>query len=133
MSKYQPLTEHLQTRRQSEIPMQFSEIERVLGFPLPASSRHHRAWWSNNPSNSVMTKAWISAGYRSRDVDMSAERLVFERLNQAAGNTVKSRHPIFGAMKGMITVAPGVDLTLPADPEWGRAVDNNGWAAGPGQ
>jgi hypothetical protein len=29
-------------------------------------------------------------------------------------------HPLFGWMKGTVTVAPGVDLTQPADPEWGE-------------
>jgi len=28
------------------------------------------------------------------------------------------RHPLFGAMKGTFTIAEGVDLTEPADPEW---------------
>jgi len=28
------------------------------------------------------------------------------------------RHPAIGAMKGMIKIIPGVDLTEPADPEW---------------
>ena len=30
----------------------------------------------------------------------------------------KPRHPLYGALKGMMTVAEGVDLTEPADPEW---------------
>ena len=30
------------------------------------------------------------------------------------------RHPLYGAMKGYITFVPGVDLTEPADPEWGE-------------
>lgn len=28
------------------------------------------------------------------------------------------RHPAFGWMKGTVTIAPGVDLTEPACPEW---------------
>jgi hypothetical protein len=30
------------------------------------------------------------------------------------------RHPLFGALKGMTFVPPGVDLTAPADPDWGK-------------
>jgi hypothetical protein len=29
------------------------------------------------------------------------------------------RHPLFGALKGYVQVAPGTDLTEPADPTWG--------------
>ncbi len=29
-----------------------------------------------------------------------------------------STHPLFGALKGTFTIADGVDLTEPADPEW---------------
>jgi len=33
---------------------------------------------------------------------------------------IAKRHPLFGWMKGTITIAPGVDLTQPADPAWGE-------------
>jgi len=36
-----------------------------------------------------------------------------------------TRHPIFGALKGMIFVPPRVDLTEPTDPEWGKVYDEN--------
>lgn len=29
------------------------------------------------------------------------------------------RHPLIGFMKGTVKIAPGTDLTSPADPEWG--------------
>jgi hypothetical protein len=28
-------------------------------------------------------------------------------------------HPLFGALKGLLRIAEGADLTKPADPEWG--------------
>jgi len=34
------------------------------------------------------------------------------------------RHPLSGALKGMTFIAPGVDLTEPADPEWGKVYDD---------
>jgi hypothetical protein len=30
----------------------------------------------------------------------------------------KRRHPLFGCMKGTLTVAPSVDLTEPTCPDW---------------
>lgn len=29
------------------------------------------------------------------------------------------QHPAFGAMKGLLTASPDLDLTQPVDPEWG--------------
>ena len=117
MSKYAPLTQHLTARNQPRVPMRFDELERLLGFPLPPSARKHRAWWSNNPRNSVMTKAWLAAGYQSRDVDLAEERLLFERLNtvepihDSAGT---SDHPLWGCLAGTVTYAPDFDWTEPA-------------------
>ncbi len=30
------------------------------------------------------------------------------------------RHPLFGALKGSVRIPPGIDLTVPADPDWGE-------------
>lgn len=35
------------------------------------------------------------------------------------------RSPLFGSMKGTTIIMPGVDLTKPADPEWGRVYDDD--------
>lgn len=35
----------------------------------------------------------------------------------------KRRHPAFGSLKGTTIIMPGVDLTEPADPEWGNLYD----------
>lgn len=130
MSKYDPLTSHLQQRQLRTVPMTFGEIEKVLGFALPPSSRVHRAWWSNNPSNNVMTKAWLAAGYETRDVDIEAQKLIFQRLNEvdpppaAAAPAVEMvqelGHPIFGALRGLVTLPDGLDPTAPADPDWAQ-------------
>ena len=123
MSKYDPLTRHLAARDQGEVTMRFQDLEKLLGFDLPPSARKHRAWWSNNPSNSVMTKAWLAAGYQSEQVDLDAEKLVFARLNAVDSGPVAprepgTRHPLIGCMKGTITIAPGVDFTKPTAPDW---------------
>ena len=36
------------------------------------------------------------------------------------------RSPLFGALKGLTRVAPGVDLTEPADPDWGKVYESGG-------
>lgn len=84
MSKYESLAAYLRKQPYREVSYSFRDLEKILGFELPSSARQHRAWWSNNGSNNVMTKAWLSAGYRTRDVDMESERLTFERTSAAA-------------------------------------------------
>src|SRR5690349_401151 len=126
MSKYEPLGEHLKKQGKELVPMTFAEIERITGLKLPPSSRY-RAWWSNNGRNSVMTKVWLDAGYESEQVDMTKRKLVFRRVRPAKPATSeggeKPFHPLYGYMKGLVRVMPGVDLTEPADPELADYLD----------
>ena len=73
MSKYGSLTTYLSGKKQTSIPMTFKKIEGVLGAKLPPSAYNHRAWWSNNPTNNVMTHAWLKAGYKTASVDMEGQ------------------------------------------------------------
>lgn len=131
VSKYAALGRFLAQSGQVEVRMTLRGIEALLGFPLPPTQRH-RAWWSNNPNN-PMTKVWLEAGYRTEQVDLGAGRLVFRRERPAPGTSDSSatdrngndqplprRHPGFGSMKGLTTIAPGTDLTAPTGGDWGR-------------
>lgn len=124
MGKYEPLTEFLKMQLGSEVRMSFAQIERVIGTKLPPVAQRHRAWWSNSPTNNVMTQAWLDAGFRSEQVDMKGGKLVFRRDKAAEGpprtasGAKPVRHPLFGCMKGTVHIPEGVDLTAPADPEW---------------
>lgn len=105
MSKYDGLGTHLRRQKGSEVPMTFSEIEDATGTKLPPKAQHSRAWWSNNPSNNVMTKIWLDAGFETAQVDIPGRKLVFKRVR---------RSPLLGAMKGTFSVDPSWDLTKPA-------------------
>ncbi len=143
MSKYEPLEDHLRVSEQAELPMTFNEIEKIIGSGLPASAFRHRAWWSNNPTNSVITYAWLKAGYKTAKVDMLGRRLVFCKAAQAEPALQAEDGPapgpingpparadelepavagffqgIYGALKGTVTVRPGTDLTAPDSTEW---------------
>jgi hypothetical protein len=127
VGKYDPLKEFLRGQRANRVELTFAEIERIVGFKLPRSSRDYRAWWSNNPTNSVMTKAWLDAGFESEQVDMEGRKLTFRRVHElepAASGSVRrpadGTHPLIGALEGTIWIAPGTDLTEPVDPEWGE-------------
>jgi hypothetical protein len=126
MGKYEPLGAFLRTRSRDRIPMTFAQIERILGAKLPPS-KQHRAWWSNNPDNNVMTKQWLAAGYETAAVDVEAGKLVFRRKSgggeeRPSKKKRPGRAPIFGCMKGLMTIEEGYDLTSPMElePDWDR-------------
>lgn len=115
--------------------MTFQKIEKVVGVKLPPSASNHRAWWSNNPVNNVMTRAWLNAGYKTASVDMDGRKLVFKKSGQAwpspegtskrpdHGKSFDKADPDFflrisGTLKGTVTVSPGVDLTSPVGEPW---------------
>lgn len=137
MSKYSTLTDHLAAQASDRVPMTFDQIERLLGFPLPPSAHRHRAWWSNNTENNVMTRAWREAGFLTEQVDLGGGRLVFRResagapapgMAEAAAAFVGPQveridHPAFGCMAGTVTFVDGVDLTEPADPGWADVIE----------
>ena len=118
--------------------MTFKKIERVVGVKLPPSAYNHRAWWSNNPTNNVMTHAWLKAGYKTESVDMEGHKLVFKKSRQI-GPLPKTRGKklahdkdfdkigtgfflrISGSLKGTVTISPGVDLTSPIGEQWDAA------------
>jgi hypothetical protein len=134
MGKYAPLGDFLRSQHVGLVTVTFDEIERITGTKLPPKAQHHRAWWSNNPSNNVMTKVWLEAGFQTEQVDLGARKLVFRRVRDRAGSAPSQvpasrapavtpgfgRHPLFGALKGLMRVARGTDLTKPADPSWGE-------------
>ena len=140
MSKYQRLGAYLRAQHRESVEMSFGDVERAAGTKLPASAMRHRAWWSNNPENNVATKEWRDAGYMTEQVDLEQHKVGFRktgptRVAEGAtalwghGRTATTespkpvRDPLFGAHKGLITIAPGVDLTEPADPEWAKIVE----------
>ena len=130
-SKYTPLESHLRDSGLAQMAMTFGEIERVIGAPLPPAALKHRALWSNNPSNWVMTKAWLAAGYETEKVDMENRKLVFRKATSDAPDPDAGGEPSaaaaersgsfadnFGTLKDTITIAPGTNLTDPIDEDW---------------
>lgn len=83
--KYDALGQYLKSRAaQSEVRLTFTEIEEIIGSELPSSAYDHRPWWSNNPSNNVMTRIWLAAGFESEQVDMDGRKLVFRNTGKMA-------------------------------------------------
>jgi hypothetical protein len=123
MSKYSPLKEYLQGSKVGTVRLDFTEVERILGFPLPRSAYRHAAWWSNNPEGHSHCSAWVAGGWRSEQVDVPGRRVTFRR--DAAGETVPSGSSgagsapnLFGALKDTVRFAPDFDPTEPTGEIW---------------
>lgn len=93
MGNYTQITHWLRQHPHSRIEMSFRDVEGVLGRPLPASAYKYRAWWSNNPDNNVMTRAWLAAGFETAEVDMAGQRLVFQKPRPATPSYTMEKAP----------------------------------------
>ncbi len=82
MSKYAPLTDHLNQHQGERWRARFSEIERVLGFQLPKSARHYPAWWANDARQGRQCMAWISVGWITQELDLGSEAVTFRRTGR---------------------------------------------------
>jgi len=133
MGKYDPLGEFLRGQTSDLVRVSFADVERIIGGKLPQNSQNYPAWWSNNPTNNVMTKVWLAAGFKTEQVDVEGRRLVFRRVRKGAApaasapgaavpanSTPAARHPALGVLKGLVLILPGSDLAQPADPDWSR-------------
>lgn len=74
-TKYEPLELHLRAVPPNvrEVTIQFSELQRILGAPLPESALTHRPWWGNqrDAKNRPQAHAWLSAGFEMDTVNQS--------------------------------------------------------------
>ena len=130
MSKYKPLERHLRASGKPRLSLTFSQIERMVGSPLPASARRYPAWWSNSEGSHVQAQAWRDPGYRTEQVDIVQEKVTFVAENSpllepspGVGKAERPSDALFGSMKGTTIVMPGVDLTQPTAPEWDGSSD----------
>jgi hypothetical protein len=80
MSRYEPLAQFLDSRTSSVWQAKFSEIEKVLGFPLPGSAYRYPAWWANQRGKGhSQTTGWKSVGWQTRHLNLEEQKVTFER------------------------------------------------------
>lgn len=79
--KYARLYERLADLQDQEWRTTFGEIEKILNFRLPDSARVHRPWWANQGERGGHSHAlaWEAAGWKTSQVDVASETLVFVR------------------------------------------------------
>jgi hypothetical protein len=76
MSKYQPLGEFLGHLKGDYWRPTFLELERVLGFDLPASAKKKAGWWTGDDGHA---RSWLDAGWHVEDVSLDKDRVTFRR------------------------------------------------------
>jgi hypothetical protein len=79
MGKYEALTHYLENQPEEIWEARFSDVERVLGFPLPRSAHEYPAWWANQEPGHSQTRGWRDAGWETGQVDLSAKKVRFRR------------------------------------------------------
>lgn len=76
--KYRALSSWLASQTVRKLGLQFAEIEEILGFPLPPSSRKHAAHWHGYEGSAVV-RAIRDAGWKVTKLDLAKERVSLER------------------------------------------------------
>jgi hypothetical protein len=84
MGKYEPLTHYLENQAVETWEASFSDVERILGFPLPRSAREYAAWWANQEPGHSQTRGWRDAGWETGNVDLAARKVRFRRRRRGA-------------------------------------------------
>ena len=80
MRRYYPLEDFLRKARQDRVELTFSQIEKLLSFPLPQKAISERRWWENNPFKpSYKPKPWQNVEFSVKEVDMINGVIVFLR------------------------------------------------------
>ena len=79
MSKYSALRRRLESHAGPSGELTFRELDGIVGG-LPASARRYSAWWSNEREGThVQARAWMDAGWRVANVNLTAKRVRFTR------------------------------------------------------
>lgn len=84
MSKYQPLTDHLSHLTGDSWRPTFTELERLLGFPLPKGARK-KAWWANGTKGHA--GSWASAGWEVDRPSLDKDQVTFRRIGTSPEHT----------------------------------------------
>ena len=79
--KYIDLSIYLQNSGSRKIKLTFTQIEKILGFSLPASARKHIQWWANTTSHS-QAYSWLNMGYQTHQIiqTIPKEQVIFIKI-----------------------------------------------------
>jgi hypothetical protein len=78
--KYTPLENYLRNlpKSQRAVTLAFEQIESILKSKLPASAYEDRRWWDHaTEGNHVSARAWSTAGWKIKSLDVHAQWVEF--------------------------------------------------------
>jgi uncharacterized coiled-coil protein SlyX len=74
--KYRGLTDYLLSSNEKKVTLSYSQIEKILGFPLPDTARNFKqAFWANTDTHSYAS-SWMAVGYKT-SVDVNSDTVTF--------------------------------------------------------
>ena len=77
-TKYHNLRAFLSESTLDSIVLSFDDIERITGWPLPASAAKLRPWWANDITHS-QARAWLEVGWKTDKVNFERKEVVFRK------------------------------------------------------
>ena len=96
MPKYDALEDHLSSLAADEWNATFAEIERILGFGLPASAGKYPAWWANQAgSGHSQSHSWQQAGWQTCDLNLARRQVCFRRIRAKANPRYETATPSY--------------------------------------
>ena len=98
-SRYTKLAAYLQDQKVERIRLTFSEIEDIIGSPLPPSAYEHRSWWANNSKSHVQSQQWLDAGWRVSTINMTEGAIVFVRAKEREAAYIDFFAPLLNELK----------------------------------
>ena len=114
--KYRKLTEYLKGLDDPECEISFSQIEAILGFPLPDSARQYQAWWSNQMRSQSLS--WQLAGWKTTALDLAEETVTFVYVGGEGEQVEPSAMTIADAKAGLAATfgldPSQIDITIRA-------------------
>ena len=76
--KYQPLADYLASQNEDEVTLTLTDIEQLVGTPLPRLASTRR-FWANHASGHSPAYAWQGVGWRVATADVRRDRVTFQR------------------------------------------------------
>lgn len=124
MTVYAPMIQFLTGQASDRVRLNFQDVERILGRPLPKSAGDYQAWWANDPTHS-QAKAWLKAGWQTENLNLAGRTVEFVRVRKPVRMPTLAAPATdpWGALAGSVTILDEAALTSPSGEAWDAEAD----------
>ena len=84
MGKYENLGRYLEKLSKNHVKYNFDDIQEILGFPLPNSSKLYRPWWANDKTHVQAWDGWMKFGWSVDSIDFSSKFVIFSKKGEVS-------------------------------------------------